>query len=156
MEKNWPLIEKIIKVITPCVPIIAVIIGLIQFERGQTKLKDLEYQKIYQTDSLRTEQRLLEKKIDVYTKISEYVGALLAKDTIDSIFKQDAVNFNKIYYGEALLIMDSSVNKIIKRFKNSIDYYIDGDINIDELKTTGFELSDSIKMTIWRRKTVYR
>ena len=148
--------DIIVKVAGLLIPIITIIIGVHQFNMSQTDLKILEMKKIFTNDSLDVEQRLREEKIRVYSKISESVGTILAHDAIDSALKTSIENFKQIYYGQALIVEDSSVNEIMHVFRLSVDDYMGGFITKIVLNNIGMELCDSLRCVFPIKKNVYR
>jgi hypothetical protein len=140
---------------TVMIAAMAIFVGVWQFESSQRRLKELEFQKIRTQDSLLTEERLREKKIEVYSKISESVGAILADDKIDSVLQENIYSFTKIYYGQALMIEDSSVNKMMRLFRDKADDYCNyRDTDKLKMNNIGMALCDTLKKAIG--KNVYR
>jgi hypothetical protein len=153
-SKVWNL-DSTIKIISTIITISAFFLGIYQFGYNQKALKNLEYEKIFTIDSLQSEQRLLEKKMEVYSKIGESVGSILSIDKMDTNFSISVMHFEKIYYGEAIIVEDSSVNKIMKLFKFSTNDYQEGFIGKTQLNLIGMALCDSLKKDIQNKKTVY-
>lgn len=149
-------LDTVIKISPIIISTLAIFIGFHQFNSNQKSLKYIEFKKIYTNDSLKSEQRLIEKKLEVYSKIGESVGAILSLNKLDTNFTNHVSDFEKIYYGEALIIEDTTVNKTMKIFRFSTHDYIGGSISKEQLNEIGMALCDTLKKTIWKKKTAYQ
>ncbi len=131
--------------------------GILQFTWQQKNLKILEFAKMYTIDSLKFEQTIVEKRLEVYFSIGESIGIILSHDKNDSAFRKYIDDFEKLYYGEGLLIEDLSVNRSMKDFRTVIlDYVNDRDISKFQVNDIGMTLIDSLKLSLLKRKSVYR
>ena len=89
--------------------------------------------------------KLQQRKIETYFKIGEVTGAILANEAFDSTFKRDVSKFYGLYYSEAILLDDSSLNKSMAHFRFAIHDYINCRISKFDLNNVGFQFADSLK-----------
>jgi hypothetical protein len=119
------------------IPIIVAIIGVGQYIHGQKMLSEHE-----------SRQRLEQKKFEVYFKIGEYMGAIISHANMDSSFQKDLGRFYGLYYGEALLLDDSAVDKTITAFRFACRDYMLARLTKSEFTQKGFELADTLRSSI--------
>ena len=142
----------LIKLSTVVVYVTTVFVGIYQFNYEQQKNTELEYQKIRVNDSISFQNSMWEKKLKVYTKIGKSIGKIISipeKDTIPAKLIRD---FEEIYYGEAILVEDTTVSRSLTHFRRSIYDYKSGFISDFQLKEIGMHLAGELKTAIQRKQ----
>ncbi|MGZ4055089.1 MAG: hypothetical protein ACXVPU_02140 [Bacteroidia bacterium] len=145
----WEIIAQITSAI---LPLVAIIIGVVQFNTGQRKNIELEYYKARMNDSIDFSNKLWEKKLNVYTSVSKSIASLISVSDNKKISASEIRAFEEIYYGEAILVEDSTVNSLITHFHRSINDYNRGFIGEVQLKLIGMEVCSSLKDAIRTKK----
>lgn len=145
-----------LRTFTLIITIVTVFISVHQFNKEQRNIKELELQKLYTIDSLKVEEKLREKRVEIYFKISETVGAILAHDHINETLLASIERYETIYYGEALTIEDLQLNKAMFNFKISIEDYLNEFITKEKLNRIGMKLIAILKQHTLNEKSVYK
>jgi uncharacterized protein YxeA len=152
--KKWDIRVKLITVI---ISISAAFIGIYQFNKGQKNVVILEQNLIAKRDSVNTVNRLWEHKIKVYTEIGSSIGAILAYEKRDSTLDRYIKNFEILYYGEGIMVEDSTIAARMNKFKDEIKTYKDtGYISLNQLKLLGMGLVNKIKENIEYKRILHK
>lgn len=121
-------------VVTLVGTILTVIFGVHNFNKGQEQNTLLQYSLIKSKDSVDFNNKLWEKKAAVFTELSKSIGEIISTSDGDSLSKSGMISFQKLYYGEAILVEDSTVNANLVFFKNSLEDYQRHLISMQQLK----------------------
>lgn len=103
---------------------------------------------------LRSPDRLMETRIEIYRDLSFLVGRTLASDrnkiNYNDSLKYFSFRFEQIYWGYGPIIADDSVKNKMRRFKNILKDRNQGKISTDTLVLVkaGEDLLNSCKINI--------
>ncbi len=117
MKQEWTL-ESIIKIITPFLTLLTVIVGIYQFNTGQKENKQRE---LMQTDK-EILSKFKENQNKVYAQAMEVISYLVtsedykSKEYVDNIKK-----FNQLYWVQLPAVQTSEVESSLDTLRNSLE-----------------------------------
>jgi hypothetical protein len=149
IHNKWDIRAKFITLV---LTIVTVFVGICQFNREQRNIVILQYKLLAANDSIKAVNRLWEQKIQVYSDIGTSVGSILSCRQQDTVLDNQIQKFEILYYGEALIVEDSSVNKMMSKFKQDIDAYKGGFLSLFQLKIVGMALSKRLRENISEKR----
>src|SRR5258706_6106307 len=94
--------ETIFSIITVCLTIVTILIGIIEYRRGQEYNIKMEF--------LRTDEQ---KQMDVYSNICNALGKLAAAAEDLKEYNERFKEFTSIYWGDIILVEDTTIEKIL-------------------------------------------
>ena len=151
-----PSLEKLHKIYVVLIPVVTFLVGIYQYVVGQKEVKTLEFAKMITADSLKTEQHLMEKQVDIYFKIGQSVGNILADEDRCDELNNHMEAFRVLYYGEGLIVYDPALSQAMKSFKDASDMFDRKGISKNQLDSSGEALCEILRELVFQKKSVYR
>ena len=108
-SNHKPWYEILLLFVNAIIPITAICIGLIQFNKKQEFNKTVEFKR-----------SIWSKQLDSYTQIAELAGKIASENDITK-FRELANEFESQYWGKMILFEDSIVVGAMKAVRKEID-----------------------------------
>lgn len=125
------LVDNIVKLLTPLIAILGLLVGIWQFNQQQTVNDKMEFKR-----------KIWEKQLDAYSEIADLTSRLVTakKDQkIDSLSQR----FEQLYWGKLPLFEDTVVQRSLKDFYDALHDYTGGVTDVDNpdlLKKQAYKL----------------
>lgn len=123
-----------LKIVAPILTVAALLVGVWQFTSGQAAQLERQYQLIAENDRLEFKQRVWEKQLDTYMKISGVVGRIASGNQSKGELMKDIDQFNSLYWGDMIYVEDEAVEKAMIDFHVEIEDFLKGISEKDRLK----------------------
>ena len=134
-EKNYKFGDIIIKCLGFIVTSASILIGLSQFSAKERAAAELEFNRAF-----------WQKQNELYANVCRYAGTMAAAVNDSVAFKKEKQNFLSLYYGEMVLVEDSTVGKAMRELKSYTDILETRDPDmVNTFKRKVLELSNACK-----------
>lgn len=129
--RKW---DVALKIVAPILTVAALLVGVWQFTREQAAQLERQYQLIAENDRLEFKQRVWEKQLDTYMKISSVVGRIASRNQDKKELMKDVDQFNSLYWGDMIYVEDETVERSMIDFHVEVEDFLKGDSDKDRLK----------------------
>ncbi|OJJ16708.1 hypothetical protein BKI52_32905 [marine bacterium AO1-C] len=125
--------------------IASIFVGIWQFNKGQIATKELEMDKLAETDKIQRDEKIWLDKRKEYAKVGYAIGEILEVDPNNKLaMLKAAKKFRSLYFGASILIADEEVSIKMTSFYETFQNYVDDSQFSDysELVKEGEKLHD--------------
>ena len=133
-QKNrWDLVFK---GLGPLLTVLAIIVGIWQFNTGEKNRQRQEVESLVQRDRLEFRRRLWLEKVEVYKQLAELTGEVIAThEKLGPRADEAYGKFIKAYWGAMMMVQDEKVEQAMIAFQaDLVDYRSGWSTDIDRLK----------------------
>src|SRR5205809_3006547 len=109
-EKNYKSWDMIIKALGFAATVTSILIGLFHYSGEQARAADLEFKRNF-----------WQKQNELYAEVCRNAGTMAAAVDDLEVFKKQKENFLSLYYGELVLVEDSTVEKAMRELKSYVE-----------------------------------
>jgi hypothetical protein len=120
--------------VAPVLTVAGLLVGVWQFNRGETDRTQLEYQLLEKKDKIDFQRKLWLERLSTYKSIAEQAGKIATTDKNDKRFKEYVQSFDASYWGLMIFVEDASVEQAMIDFHVEVVDYQAGKSNADRMK----------------------
>jgi hypothetical protein len=132
----------------PIFTIVGLLFGVWQFDRGEIKRTQTEYQLLARKDKIEFERKLWFERLSTYRSIAEQAGKIATTDKRDKRFKQYVQVFDASYWGLMIFVEDPAVERAMIDFHVEVVDYEAGKSNGNRLKLRADELVKACRKSV--------
>jgi hypothetical protein len=134
-EKSYKFWDFIIKSLGFIATSASILIGLSQFSAKEKAAAELEFNRNF-----------WQKQNELYANVCRSAGTMAAAIDDSVAFKKEKLNFLSLYYGEMILVEDSTVEKAMRELKSYTDVLVTADpYMVNTFTRKVLELSEACK-----------
>lgn len=125
-----------VKIIGAFLTLLTICIGIFQYFHGQSHENYMEFKR-----------NVWQKQLHTYTEACKYAG-LIAMNPHDEEFEDNVKKFGGLYWGEMIMVEDSTVSKAMKDFYYAVIDFVPEDSNSHrKLKYKANELAKACRIS---------
>lgn len=147
-NENKNLWDVRLGIVAPILTLIGILVGLYTFQEGQRRNTLLEMKLLNCRDETEFQRQLWLKKSEVYAKLLDIVGEIVAIDKGKNLPASLRKQFMAIYWGNTLLVEDKEVETVMRRFRIEMDHFRDDWSNSVELKRRAYNLGNILRESL--------
>jgi len=140
-KKKYLTGETIFKILGNGLTIATLIVGIIQYKKTQIYNAKMEFLSM---DNKR--------QVEAYTSLCNSLGKTVAASDDSATYVKQFKEFISIYYGDIILIEDSTIENMIKDLRFYLEDFNYQDEDRNQLKLKIKELADSCRVSIERKR----
>ena len=127
-------------IVAPILTILGILVGVWQFNKGETNRTHLEYQLLERKDKIDFQRKLWLERLSTYKSIADLAGKIASTDKKSKRFREYVESFDASYWGLMIFVEDPAVEKGMIDFHVEIVDYQAGRSDGDRLKGRADEL----------------
>ena len=132
---------------------VAIIVGVLQFNRQQEINLKQEHDNRRYSDAVEFRRKTWESQQVIYLSIAETVGVIASEHTRMQERDSAIAKFKALYYGKAVFVEDSAVATKMRRFSEDVEDFKTQFLTENELKTRALQLVDVCKNSSFKTWT---